>query len=302
MKLLLTGAFSYSDEQLKLISDIGNEIIFIQDEKSPLPDFVFDIDGIICNSFFLYHDIKLFKNLKYIQLTSTGLDRVPLKYIIEKDILLFNAHDVYSIPMAEWAVLKILEIYKKTHHFYKAQKNRSWDKNRNILELFGKSAAIIGFGNIGKEIAKRLKAFDVNIFAIDIKYPSEGIFNEYIHVNDINCILPKCDIIILTLPLCDNTKHFLNSEKINILKNDSVLINISRGALIDEKALIEAIDNGKFIGVSLDVFEYEPLSPNSKLWDFDNVIITPHNSFISEKNNERLFELIYKNLKENLIV
>lgn len=138
MKVLLTGAFNYSNEQLDKIKSIGYEIIYVQDERCILDFDVADIEVVVCNGLFIVNDIAKFKGLKFIQLTSAGLDRVPLDYIKKNDIKLANAKGVYSIPIAEWVVLKILEIYKKTRFFEENQKAKKWVKNREIIELYGK--------------------------------------------------------------------------------------------------------------------------------------------------------------------
>jgi len=294
-KLLLTGAFKYNIEQLSNLEHLGYEIVFVQDERKTLNIDVSDIDAVVCNSLFIYNDIKEFKNLRTIQLTSAGLDRVPLDYINEKGIQLFNARGVYSIPMAEWAILKILEIYKKSRIFYKNQEQHKWEKQRELLELTDKTAAIIGYGSVGKEIAKRLKAFGVTVISVDRQVKEDEYVNESILIDNLDLALEKSDIIILTLPLTDETQHLINEEKIKVMKDDAVLINVSRGGIIDETALIESLRNDRFFGVALDVFEEEPLNA-SPLWDCENVIITPHNSFVSDKVNERLFELMIKNL------
>ena len=294
-KLLLTGAFKYNQEQLSNLENLGYEIVFVQDERKTLNIDVSDIDTVVCNSLFLYNDITEFKNLRTIQLTSAGLDRVPLDYIKEKRIQLFNASGVYSIPMAEWAVLKILEIYKKSRQFYKNQDEHKWEKQRELLELTDKTTAIIGYGNVGKEIAKRLKSFGVNIISVDMRVKEDEYVNESILIDNLNDALEKSDVIILTLPLTVETKYLINEEKIKVMKDNAVLINVSRGGIIDETALIESLNKDKFLGVALDVFEEEPLN-ESPLWDFENVIITPHNSFVSDKVNERLFELMIENL------
>ena len=295
-KLLLTGAFKYSREQLSNLEHLGYEIVFVQDERKTLNIDVSDIDAVVCNSLFLYNDIKEFKNLRTIQLTSAGLDRVPLDYINEKRIQLFNARGVYSIPMAEWVILKILEIYKKSRKFYKNQDEHKWDKQRDLLELTDKTAAIIGYGSIGTEITKRLKAFGVNVIGVGRREVESECLGEYFLIDDLKVVLVKSDIVILTLPLADDTRHIMNKDNISIMKDNTVLINISRGEIIDENALIEALRSDKFLGVALDVFEEEPLV-DSPLWDFENVIITPHNSFISDKVNERLFEVMIENLR-----
>ena len=294
-KLLLTGAFKYSQEQLNRLESLGYEMVFVQDERKALNINVSDIDAVVCNSLFLYNDIKEFKNLRAIQLTSAGLERVPLDYINEQGIRLFNARGVYSIPMAEWAILKILEIYKKSRVFYKNQERHKWEKQRELLELTDKTAAIIGYGSVGKEIAKRLKAFGVTVISVDRQVKEDEYVNESILIDNLDLALEKSDIIILTLPLTDETQHLINEEKIKVMKDDAVLINVSRGGIIDETALIESLRNDRFFGVALDVFEEEPLE-NTPLWDYDNVLITPHNSFVSNKVNERLFELIFNNL------
>ncbi|TDL32842.1 hypothetical protein E2R51_09230 [Jeotgalibacillus sp. S-D1] len=296
MKLLLTGAFNYSQDQLNILNSLGYEIIYIQDERAPLQIDVSDVFAVVCNGLFLYNDIKKFKNLKFIQLTSAGLDRVPINYIKEKGISLFSAKGVYNIPMAEWVVLKLLEIYKKSKQFYEAQRDHKWEKQRNLLELTNKNAAIIGFGDVGIEVAKRLKAFDVNIFGVGRRKVESQYIDAYYLIEDIDQVLRKSDIVILTIPLTEETKYLINEQKIKKMKDNSVLINVSRGGVIDEEAIIESLKEKKFLGVALDVFEQEPLFKESQLWNFENVIITPHNSFISDKTNKKLFEKIIKNL------
>src|SRR5690554_6071574 len=110
MNILLTGAFNYSKEQFNDIESLGYKITFVQEEREELNIDVSKFEVVVCNSLFMYNDIKKFKNLKVIQLTSAGLDRVPLEYINQNNIKLFNASGVYSIPIAEWTVLKILEV------------------------------------------------------------------------------------------------------------------------------------------------------------------------------------------------
>jgi len=294
-KLMLTGAFKYSQEQLNRLENLGYEIIFVQDERIPLDFDVSGIVAVVCNGLFLYNDISEFKNLKAIQLTSAGLDRVPLDYINEHRIQVFNASGVYSIPMAEWVVLKVLEIYKKSRYFYKNQEKHKWKKHRDLLELTDKTTSIIGFGNVASEIAKRLKAFGVNVISVDIRKVESDYVDESLLINDIDDALKKSDIVILTLPLTDETRYLINKDKIDIIKDNAVLVNVARGGIIDEAEIIKALNGGKFLGVALDVFEEEPLG-ESPLWGFKNVIITPHNSFVSDKVNERLFELMVENL------
>ncbi len=301
MKTLITGALKINKDQISELEKLGLEIIYVKDETKKIEIDVKDIEFVICNSLFLNNDIKEFTKLKYIQVTSAGLDRLPLDYIQQKGIKLFNARGVYSIPMAEWTILKILEIYKNSKIFYKNQENKIWEKDRNLLELSGKKVAILGYGSVGKEIAKRLKAFDTTITAVDIKSVEDDNIDNYFNISDIDKVLPAEDIIIITLPLTDETRGLIDFNKISIMKKNAILINISRGNIIKEKDLVKALKNRKILGAVLDVFENEPLNKESELWNLDNIIITPHNSFVSEQNERRMYEVILKNIVQDII-
>lgn len=297
MNLLVTGAFSASEEQLNKISSLGYKLYFQKDERG-IPECDFSvIDAVICNGLFLYHDIDEFKNLKLIQLTSAGLDRVPLEKINQRGIALFNARGVYSIPMAEFAVAGVLSLYKHLNLFYENQKNHLWQKDRELQELCESTVAIVGCGSVGTECAKRFDAFGAKSVAVDIVKPQSDIYDEYIDIKEIKTAVSKADIVILTLPLNDETRGMFDKELFGCFKSGAVFVNISRGATVNENDLLLSLENGKLGGAVLDVFEKEPLSKDSKLWDLENVIITPHNSFVSQKNNnKRLASLIYKNL------
>lgn len=298
MNLLVTGAFSASQEQLNKLSSLGYTLHFQKDERGAAECDFAVIDAVICNGLFLYHDIDEFKNLKFIQLTSAGLDRVPLEKIKERKITLFNARGVYSVPMAEFAVAGVLNLYKHLNSFFDSQKAHDWKKDRELKELSGQVVSIIGCGSVGFQCAKRFKAFDTTIISVDIFNHCNNVYDEFCHISNIKSALKKSDIVILTLPLTDKTKGMFNKEMFSSFKDGATLVNISRGAIVDENALIDALETNKLGGAVLDVFENEPLEENSKLWDMKNVIVTPHNSFVSNKNSTRLFNLAYSNLED----
>lgn len=135
MKILLTGAYKYTEGQLSRLKALGADFLYVEDERKELSFDVSAVDAVVCNGLFLYNDIKKFKNLKFIQLTSAGLDRVPAEYIKSKNISLFNARGVYSVPMAEFAVLGTLLIYKKSFFFRENQKNHVWQKTGSFLSF-----------------------------------------------------------------------------------------------------------------------------------------------------------------------
>ena len=300
MKLLMTGAFNCTAEQKVNIENLGCEILFHQMENEPLSAEMYEAEGVICNGLFLHNDIESFPNLRFIQLTSAGLDRVPVEKINEKGIVLKNARGVYSIPMAEFAVSGVLALYKNIGTFIENQKNHSWVKDRNIREMSGDTVLVVGCGSVGTECAKRFKAFGMNVIGADIVNPHNDVYDQYCSMEEIDSVLSNADVIVLTLPLTEETKNFLGDERFSCVKDGAILVNIARGAVVNEVSLIENLKNGKLSGAVLDVFCTEPLNENSELWDMKNVIITPHNSFVSPKNQERLFNVVYNNLKECL--
>ena len=296
MKLLMTGAFNCTAEQKLNIEKLGCEVMFQQMENEPLSEEMYTADMVICNGLFLYNDLDKFKNLKFVQLTSAGLDRVPVEKMNEKGIVLHNARGVYSTPMAEWVLTGVLTLYKNTNAFYSNQQNHKWIKDRNVKELSGSTICIVGCGSVGTECAKLFKPFSNEMIAVDIVKPKSDLFDNYYTINNVTEAVKNADVVILTLPLTDETRNMFNKELLSQFKNDAIFVNISRGAVVNEVDLIDALKNGKIDGAVLDVFNTEPLDENSELWEMENVIITPHNSFVSQKNNERLFNLVYNNL------
>ncbi len=296
MNLLITGAFSCTEQQLDSIKALGHNIVFLQQEKDQLPCDYSWVEGIIGNGIFLYHPIEKFSSLKFIQLTSAGFDRVPMEYVREKGIKIFNARGVYSVPMAEYAVAGVLSLYKKLEFFFGNQKQHKWEKHRGVMELFGKTVLIVGAGNVGSECAKRFSAFGCKVYGADIVPVENENFIKVFSISELDTALKTADVVVLTLPLTKETKGLFNKSKFDLMKKGAVFVNIARGAIADTNDLTRALTKN-LGGAVLDVFETEPLEENSLLWDMENVIITPHNSFVGEGNKKRLFDVVVSNIK-----
>ena len=202
----------------------------------------------------------------------------------------------YSIPMAEFALCGVLALYKKMDFFLRNQKEHRWDKHRGVLELYSKNVLVVGAGNVGQECAKRFTAMGCTVYGADIYPVQSEAFIEVLPMTELDNLLAEADVVILTLPLTDETRYLFNKSKFDKMKNGSVLVNISRGAVVNTDDLVNALKE-KLGGAVLDVFETDPLPEDSPLWNMENVIITPHNSFVGEGNNERLFKVIIKNLE-----
>ncbi len=297
MNLLVTGAFGWTEKELAELRRLGHRVILMPIERDPLPCDAEWVEGVVCNGLFLHHPIEKFTSLRYIQLTSAGFDRVPLDDVKEKHICLHNARGVYSIPMAEFALWGVLELYKKGRFFEKNQEQKVFLKHRGLQELYGKTVCIVGCGSVGSECAKRFGAFGCHVKGVDlIPHESEG-FECVLPLSHIDEALADSDVVVLSLPLTEESRHLMNRERFAAMKQGSVLVNIARGAVVDTDALITALSE-RLDGAVLDVFEEEPLPAESPLWELEHVILTPHNSFVGEGNHRRMWQTILNNIAE----
>ena len=293
MNVLVTGAFQLNSEELAILEAAGHKVFTRPDERSPVeqPE---RYEAVVCNGLFLYNPIESFNSLRLIQLTSAGLDRVPLDYIRAHGIELHNAAGVYSIPMAEFAVCGILQLYKQSRFFAANQAQHKWEKHRGLLELSGKRVCILGCGDVGREIAKRLKAFGCHITGVNRTVRELPDFDEVLPLNKLVEAAAACDILVCCIALTPETRGIVSKEVFDFLPAGAIFVNIARGALADEAALTKWLQSGG--RAVLDVFEEEPLPESSPLWEMENVLLTPHNSFVGEGNRARLWETIKENL------
>lgn len=296
MNLLITGAWPDAKNQLAQVEALGHNVVFMQTEKDGLPCEPEWIEGVVCNGLFLHHPISQFKNLRFIQLTSAGYDRVDMDYVREHSIEIHNAKGVYSIPMAEFAVCGVLSIYKQMRSFFRNQDSHAWEKNRGLKELFGKTATIVGCGSVGTECAKRFRAFGCRIEGINRSNRSDEAYDRIQTSDKLDEILPVSDVLILAVPLTSDTEKLIDRKRLELLPENAVIVNISRGKIIDETALAELLKSGRIAGAVLDVFENEPLTEDSPIWSVPNLIATPHNSFVSEGNAQRLNDVVMSKL------
>ena len=290
MNLLITGAWTDAKEHIADIEAMGHQVRFLQQEKDELPCTYEWVEGVICNGLFLHHPISRFTNLRYIQLTSAGYDRVPMDEVERRHIEIHNARGVYSIPMAEFAIAGVLDLYKDMARFREQQKRHEWSKNRSIRELAGSKVLIIGCGSVGTECAKRFKAFGCRVIGIDLIVRDDCHFDAIKELQELQAEVKDADVMVLTLPLTDDTRGLVDREILGSFKG--ILVNIARGGVVDQKALEEW--DGSAV---LDVFEAEPLEESSSLWERERMIVTPHNSFVGNGNGRRLREVIISNLR-----
>ena len=297
MKILVTGSLGANEQDLQDLAALGHEITLHPDERVPV-EHPEQYEGVIGNSLFYYGDYSGFTSLKYFQATSAGLDRLPLDWMRERNITLRNAEGVYSAPMAEWTLMRILELLKHVPQGFRYQIGGQYKKDWKWGELGGKTVLLAGFGAYGREIAKRLKAFGTKLLVVNRSLKSDPNVDEFHLLSDLPALLPQADILIMAMALTQETRHIVSRELLQSMKPGSLVINAARGPLIDEAALVEALQNGPLAGAALDVFEKEPLAADSPLWKLENVLISPHNSFVGNRNHERMMKLVLNNLQK----
>lgn len=297
MNTLITHALGATQDELQQLTQLGLTITVHPDERAPVvhPE---QYEAVICNGLFQFQDIHSFSNLRFIQLTSAGMDRLPMDDIHARGIRVFNAAGVYAVPMAEWTILALLEIYRSARFFLENQAASRWEKNRSLEELCGKTACIVGFGAYGQEVARRLGAFGVRRIVVN-RTPYHGPLAEAsFPLSNLDEVLPQADLVILALALTPQTQHVLGRRQLALMRPDAVIVNAARGALVDEAALIEALAENRLRGAALDVFEAEPLPLDSPLWTDPRVYVFPHNAFAGNGTHRRMMDLIQKQITD----
>jgi len=225
--------------------------------------------------------IEAGKKLKMIQQIGTGVDMVDIEAATERGVTICNAKGFNAKPCAEHVMALMLALAKNLTKHDKMVRRGGWrEMHAPSLLLYGKTMGIVGLGSIGEEIARRAKAFGMKIMAIE-RSPSEQHKRklEIAYLGgpaDLAYILKESDFIVLTVPLTPETKKMIGEKEFQMMKKSAYLVNISRGLIVDEKALIKALKEGKIAGAGLDVFEKEPIAQDNPLLKLPNVVLTPH--------------------------
>ena len=245
--------------------------------------------------------IKKAKKLKWIQSFSAGVEKVLTQEVKESDVIVTNVSGIHAIPIAEHVLGFMLIFTRRFYETFKQQEKKIWKKDKKITELREKTVLVVGLGHIGTEVARLSNYLGAYVIAIKQNVKNKPDFISKVYSADqMDKILPKADFVILCLPHTEKTHHIFDKKKFKLMKKSAVIINIGRGGLINEMDLLEALDKKIIGGAGLDVTEEEPLPKNSKLWEMENVVITPHHSGWSEKYMDRAIDIFCLNLKAYL--
>jgi phosphoglycerate dehydrogenase-like enzyme len=236
--------------------------------------------------------LTLHSKLKWLQTWSAGVDSLPLETLESRNITVTSANGVHAYPISETIYALMLSLTRKIHTYVKNQQERKWHHSDMKLEMHEKTVGIIGVGTIGKEAAKIAKAFGMKVLGVRHSGKQQEFVDEMFTTNQLDAVLPNCDYVVVTLPLTKETNRLFGAKQFDLMKSSAFFINIGRGEIVVEGDLISALQRGQIAGAGLDVFELEPLTVDSPLWEMENVIITPHTSGSTEHYNQRVIENI----------
>ncbi|MCS7228471.1 MAG: D-2-hydroxyacid dehydrogenase [Candidatus Kryptonium sp.] len=282
----------------KIISQIGDKADIVFDPEKKEIDNVIESVEIIFGDFKREHFIKA-KNLRWVHLGYAGVDMILYPEVVNSDVILTCSKGIHQFHMTEFLFGMILTLTRKFDKIYENQKLKKWDKQiaKDFESLYGKTMGILGLGNIGRQIAKVAKAF--GMYVIGLKRTKAEVENvdEVITKDEIDRLLENSDFIVVALPLTEETYHLIGEREFEMMRKKPYFFNIGRGAVVDEKALINALRSGRIRGAGLDVFEEEPLSSDSPLWEMGNVLITPHISGLFPNYWEEPVNLFIENFR-----
>jgi phosphoglycerate dehydrogenase-like enzyme len=254
-----------------------------------------------------------------VQVHWAGIDRLLDTPLWESDVALTTTSGIHAPNVAQYVMAQILAWANRVPRWLRTQQAGSWPAGRweSFMpdELAGRTLGIIGYGSIGREIARLARAFNMTILVTkrdarrvaDEGYtlpgfgdPTGDLPTRIYPPEALRSVLAQCDYVVITLPLTPRTRHLFDESLLQTMKQSAYLINIGRGGVIDERALIRALQRGWIAGAGLDVFETEPLPDDSPLWDMQNVILTPHVSGFTAQYDERAVDLFVANLRRYL--
>lgn len=238
--------------------------------------------------------------LRWIQSSAAGLDHCLVPSVVESDITVTSASGVLADQVSEQALALLLGLLRGLPTFFRAQQKREFIR-RPTRDLHDATVGIVGFGGVGRRIAAVLAPFRVRLLATDM-FPSDkpAYVDKLLPHTQLDELLSVVDILVMAVPLTDVTRGMINAAALAKMRPGSILINVARGPLVVEEALLAALDSGRLWGAAMDVTAEEPLPPESRLWTQPNVIITPHVGGQSQRRIDQMTDFFVDNLARYL--
>jgi D-2-hydroxyacid dehydrogenase (NADP+) len=242
------------------------------------------------------HVLEKGKSLKWIQALGTGVDGIADRKALRKDTIVTNMHGVHGDSMSESAILSILALARDLPRNVRNQAKHEWGRWASRV-ISGKTVGILGVGAIAEALAPRCKAMGMTVVGITSGKRAVPGFDRMEGKDRLKEAVAGCDYLVLLTPYSKETHHIVNAAVLKAMKPGSFLVNLARGGVVDEAALIEALKSGHVAGAALDVFATEPLPKDSPLWDMENVIVTPHHGGFHDEYAQMALPTIIENMR-----
>lgn len=303
MKLLITHELT--PQQLELVRLTAREhlVVYTRERDLALSE-ARDADMALLGAF-AREVLETAVNLKWAHIPWAGVDSL-LDVLRKTQAVVSCGKGLFDAPMADHVFALLLTLTRCLHYFLRYQMAGVWRREvpgDTLTDLQGKTMGIVGLGSTGREVARRAAVFGMRVLAVKRRpaalseEPVDGLFIGY---EGLRLMLPECDVVVITAALTPQTRYLIGQNELASMKRGAILINVARGAIVDEKALVEALRSGHLAGAGLDVFEEEPLPLESPLWHLPNVVLTPHVGGLSERTRQRVFERFLDNLRRFL--
>ncbi len=237
--------------------------------------------------------------LKWIQVTTSGVNYLLSRPSLRKDVIVTSARGIHGPAVSEMAFLLMLALNRDFPRLIRNQDREIWERWPGRL-LYQKKVGILGIGVIGEEIARKCKAFGMMVFGVDIVRRELDSVDSFFGPKDLPQLAREIDYLILVAPSTPQTEKIVNAKVLDRMKSTAFLINLARGELVDEEALIEALETGAIAGAALDALSMEPLPKQHRLWSTKNVIVTPHVAGLSDIYREQVMPIIEENMRRFL--
>ena len=235
--------------------------------------------------------------LRWLHSPSAGVENWPVAELRQREIVLTNAAGVFAIPISEWVLAAMLMIAKRAHAMHDAQREHRWANELDLDELCDRTLLILGTGGIGREIAKRAAAFGMRIWGSSRSGAPVEHVEQVVTGSAWLELLPEADYVVSTLPLTPETRGMFGAAELRRMKPSAWLLNVGRGATVDEPALLAALHDDTIGGAAIDAWVEEPLPPDHPAWTTPNLIIWPHHSGSSPENTRRGLDLFADNVR-----
>ncbi|MBO9607055.1 MAG: D-2-hydroxyacid dehydrogenase [Paenibacillaceae bacterium] len=236
-------------------------------------------------------DLEQFPRLRWMHSMTSGVDRMPLARLAERGVLVTNSRGIHRTQIAEQMIGTMISFTRRLHLNIRNQLQARWDVDYVPEQLAGRTIAIVGAGSIGCELARKCKAFDMRVAGVRQTAGDLEHFDQMVAFGGLPELLPVSDFVAVLLPLTPGTRHAFGRTEFALMKRSAIFLNFSRGGVVDETALVDALRQGEIAGAGLDVFSEEPLPSDHPLWSMEQVILSPHSSGLTAHLEMKEMEL-----------